>query len=148
MVYQHRHREGKMFWRRKKNESNRLKLILEEFANGYEFPFQGSQENDEATIGIPASGKLVHTKYIFDPSGDGYEYMAVLDDVKESEINEIAKKVMTSNPTRGVTERIINNKFVIFGDQDSLADRSDAEIERGYMDDIYRISNYFKNLDE
>ena len=131
-----------MFERAKK--VNRLAYNFEQFASKYEFPHSIDPDANRAEIGIPESGKLLRARYQFDSSEDGYGWVANIGRVKKSEREEVAIRVMTSKPVRGVTERIIGDRLVLFGSRDGLRTLSDAEIQRGFMDDISRVSRYFR----
>ncbi len=133
---------------KKAQKRNRLALNFGQFASKYEFPHRIDHDGNTAEIGIPESGKLLHVRYKFDPSEDGYEWIANIGRVKESEKKEVAVKVMSSKPIRGVTERIIGDRLVIMGARDGLRSLSDIEIQRGYMDDVARISRSFRRRDE
>ena len=131
-----------------KGIKNRLAAIFEKFATSFELNHRLDEDKAGVLVGIPESGKLIHTMYTFDESEDGYEFGAALGRVDQSHQADFALEVLTSEPVRGITERIVQDRFVVLGSRNGLGDLSDVEIQRGYMDDVGRISAYFKLVED
>jgi hypothetical protein len=129
-------------------EMNRLAAVFGQFGKNYEFPHSVDPDWQGGELGIPESGKLIHSRWAFDRSEDGYEWAANLGHVEEHEIPSVAVGIVTSEPIRGVTERIVGDRIIATGSRDALSNVSDAEIQRGYMDDVSRISASFRRLGE
>lgn len=122
----------------------KLHELFTAFADDFEFKFK---EGDNIyVIGIARDGKLIECKFTFDPSDDGYEFMAVLARINDANEMKFARDIMRSPPIRGVTERIIGDKFVILGNQEILDGISDSEVKRVFMSDIYKVSEYSHQL--
>jgi hypothetical protein len=129
-------------------KANRIASVFERFATNYEFPHRLDPNRQGAEIGVPDRGRLIHARYNFDPSEDGYEWAANIGPVSRSQRGRVALNVMRSKPVRGVTERILRDRLVIAGSRDTLSNASDTEIQRGFMDDISRISSCHRRKDE
>jgi len=127
-------------------KDNRIASTFERFAINYEFQHSVDSDRQGAEIGVPESGKLIHARYRFDPSENGYEWAANIGQVSRSEKGRVSSNVMSSKPVRGITERIVGDRLVIMGSRDALKNLSDAEIQRGLMDDVSRISRCFRRL--
>lgn len=127
-------------------KKNRLANLIQDFAKEFELNHKVDNDKCGALLGVPESGKLIHTKYTFDESQDGYVFGAALAHVEPSEASDIARKILTSEPIRGLTERIIQDRLVVLGSRDNLNNLSDADVQRGFMDDAARVSEYHKRL--
>jgi hypothetical protein len=130
-------------------QSNSLCSILEAFARRYEFSFKRDLDGQGALLGIPIPGHLIQCKYGFDPSQRGYEFIATLAAIGSEDLERAAVAIITGEmPVRGITERIINGTLVLLGSRDMVNPESTLDVERAFMDDIYRITKYFDELDD
>jgi hypothetical protein len=135
-----------MFWRRKK-ETNRLSNLLKELSQSYELPYEIDPDSQSVRIIIQAQDKAIHCQYTFDESEDGYEFVSVLAHLDRGDLDKVTNRLLSSSPpVRGITERVINNKLVVFGSRDRLENLGDREIQLALMDDIARIVGYYENI--
>jgi hypothetical protein len=130
--------------RKKTNKKNRLTSLFGNFADKFELPHKPDLDGRGADLGIPYDNKTITVGYNFDPSEDSYEFGAALGKVDPPNIPTIANEVVTSASVRGITERINHDgKFVILGSRDSLTHIPDGEIQRGFMDDVSRVTEAY-----
>lgn len=126
------------------NILNRIASLFGDFAERYELPHKIDPDGQGADLGIHYKNKMISAGYNFAPSEDSYEWVAALGKVNISDIPHISVNVMNSEPIRGVTERITSEgKYVVFGSRDGLGRLSDAEVQRGFMDDVSRITETY-----
>ena len=123
---------------------NRLVDIFKKCANRYGLRWK--QENKAWALDIPVNKKLVHARFTFDESENSYEFGAPLAQVDEENRAKFAQNILNSEPVRGITERIVGDKFYILGSKDGLSYLPDEEVENSFKDDIYRIAEYFRGL--
>jgi hypothetical protein len=132
-------------------EEYRLAREFEIFAENFELPHKVDGDQLGANLGIPESGQLIQARWDFHESGDSYDFGAVLGEVNPLNIANTAKfalRILTSKPTRGLTERIIGNKVVVVGGRDNLKNLSDIQIRRDYMDDVARVATSYKRYNK
>lgn len=123
---------------------NRLVDLFKKCANRYGLSWK--RENKAWELGIPVNRKLVYARFTFDESGNSYEFGAALSPVDEENCAKFAQNILNSQPVRGITERIVGDKFYILGSKDGLSYLPDEEVENSFKDDIYRIAEYFRGL--
>jgi hypothetical protein len=128
----------------KSSTNNRLPKNFDEFASNFELPHKIDSDGSGAKLGIPESGKLIQARYFFDSSDDNYEWAAVIGEVREEDKSQVALDIIESTPKRGIIERILSDKLVIFGSRDNLCGRTDDDIQAGFQDDVSRISRYHR----
>ena len=122
-------------------KTNRLASLFTDFTGKFELPSKVDSDGLGADLGIPDGRKVISASYAFDQSEDSYEYGAVLGQVEKSHSSAFSASVMTSEPIRGITERIDDQgRYYVVGSRDGLKSRSDAEVQKGYMDDVSRIA--------
>lgn len=120
---------------------NRLASLFQDFTDKFELPRRIDPDGLGADLGIPDRDKMISAGYVFHPSGDSYEFGAPLDQVSKSDIPRFTSELLTSRPIRGITERIDDRgRVLVMGSRDGLTSRADADIVKGYMDDVARIS--------
>jgi hypothetical protein len=123
---------------------NRLASLLTDFSDKFELPSRIDPDGLGADLGIPHRDKTIFAGYAFDPSEDSYEFGAALGQVDRTHISRFSSEVLTSEPIRGITERVDGQgRFLVLGSRDGLGNQSDADIQRGYMDDVSRISKSY-----
>lgn len=128
----------------RREEINRLASLLEDLANTFELPCVLDPDGQGADLGIPYGSKTISSGYSFAPTEDSYEYVAALGEVAIPELPVISSRTMASDPIRGITERITpEGKFVVFGSRDGLESLPDVEIQRGFMDDVARVTEAY-----
>ncbi len=121
---------------------NRLASIFNRFIKDKKLTGRVDSDQLGAELTVLVRGKAIHVRYNFDQEEDNYEFGAALHKVNPSTRERTTLLTMTSQPVRGITERIIANKFVILGSRDGLKELSDESIFRRYMDDVARIAYY------
>ena len=134
-------------------KKNRLAYVFEQFTKDKQLSSRVDNDGQGAELIVPVGGKSIRVTYHFDPSEDSYEFGAALGKVNPSRRKDTALRIMSRGgsrtaPTRGITERIIENKFVILGSRDGLKDLSDASVERRFMDNVARIATYFNQTSQ
>ena len=133
----------------KRKAHNRPAFLLGSFANNFELPYKPDEDSLGADLGIPYKGKTITAGYAFDGSEDSYGYVAAVGQVQPSQIPDVAARICTSEPIRGVTERITPaGKHVVLGSRDNLNALTDAQVENCYMDDVSRITRAFDQFNE
>lgn len=125
---------------------SRLASVLEQFAQDYELPYNIDGSDTKFTIGITHKDKLIGAIYQLDALDDKYEFGASLGRPKTADISTFSSRVLTSDPIRGLTERIISDKFMVLGGRTNLQFLNDDALKRCYMDDIARISAYYDQI--
>jgi hypothetical protein len=133
-----------------KQKINRLASVFADFANRFELPHKVDRDGLGADLGIPDGDRTVFAGYAFAPSEDSYDFGAVLGQVDKSNMPAFSSELLSSEPIRGITERIDDRgRIFVVGNRDGLQSRSDVDIQKGYMDDVSRISkssDQFKSL--
>lgn len=123
---------------------NRLASLFADFADKFELPNRIDPDGLGADLGIPHRDKTIFVGYAFDPSEDSYEFGAALGRVDKTHLPRFSSEVLASEPIRGITERVDEQgRFLVMGSRDGLRGRSDADIQKGYMDDVSRISKSY-----
>lgn len=125
-----------------------LASILEALTNNYyDLKCSVDPDQDGATIGIYVDGKTIFMNYSFDPNGSGYEFIAALSDLSKIDQKTFAYNILKSRQFRGLTPYIDSEKniFAVIGGRDYLHNHTDHEIQMVFMDDISRVSEYFKS---
>ena len=122
-------------------KANRLSSLFDDLKNKFEFDGKIDSDGLGAEIGIPDHEKTIFVSYAFDPSQDSYEFGTALGQIDEEHILAVASEVMFSQPIRGITERIDDQgRFIVTGSRDGLQNLPDIDVQKGYMDDVSRIS--------
>ena len=121
------------------SKMKRLARLFGLFGSHHELPHRVDGDGSGANLGIPDQGKLIRARYQFNPSGNGYQFGAVVAKVGNSERGRVASQIMSSRATPGITERFMGRKIVAMGERDGLNSVSDAEIIDGFRGDVARI---------
>jgi hypothetical protein len=122
---------------------------LGEFSKKYELPVKISSDGTDGELGIPYDGKLIFGNYTFDESEDGYELAANLGKVSRENLQSTAKRLVTSEPVRGVSERISEDgTYSMYSSRDNLKNLSAADIQKGFMDDVFRTTQSYEKFKE
>lgn len=127
--------------------SSRLAKLLLDFARIYEFKISVNPDFSGAVLGIDYRGNLYDARYEFHPSGESYQIGVAARSLRGLDKKQFSHNLLRSEATVGITERIAGGKVVILGGKDGLGNRSDAEIQRGYQDDVARISSHLRHID-
>lgn len=123
---------------------NRLASLFADFADKFELPSTLDPDGLGADLAIPHRDKTIFASYAFDPSEDSYEFGAALGKVDKTDLPSISSQVLTSESIRGITERVDDQgRLLVLGGRDGLGSHSDAEIRRGFMDDVSRIAKSY-----
>ena len=127
-----------------KRKVNRLASLLGNLAEAFELPYSLDSDGQGADLAIPYDNKVITSGYSFAPSEDSYEYVAALGHVKASKVPSVSARVIASEPIRGITERIsTDGKYVVYSGRDGLHDLGDVQIQRGFMDDVARVTEAY-----
>lgn len=128
---------------------NRLSRLFGDFTNKFELPGKVDPNGLDAELGIPYDGKLITNNITFDSSDDSYEYVAALGMVNIADVQDVTEKLMDSDPIRGNAERLKKDgKYVVYGSRDGLKNITDAEVQKGFMDDVYRVTKSYDKFIE
>lgn len=127
-------------------KQNRLARLMHDFALRMELLHKIYADGSGAMLVIPESEKSIIARYNFDPSGDSYTFGAVLRGIQNKDLAVFALRILTSKPMIGITERILDEKFVVLGGRDMLHERNDAQVIEGFMDEVARIAAYYRNM--
>ena len=131
------------------SKPNRLARLFGDFTNKFELPGKVDPNGLDAELGIPYDGKLITNNVTFDPSDDSYEYVSAFGKVNKDDIQDVNSKLMNSDPIRGNTERLKKDgKYIVYGSRDGLKNISDADIQKGFMDDVYRVTKSYDLFNE
>ncbi|MBN8582650.1 MAG: hypothetical protein J0L96_18440 [Anaerolineae bacterium] len=122
--------------------NNRLAKLFQEFASEFELLFNVSLDSRSAKLGIQFNNLIIQARIIFYDEKNSYQFGAVLKDLDSAEIEDFASKVLTSVPMTGLTERFLENKFVIMGFRDNLDKYKDQEVKNLFMEDVDKIRVY------
>lgn len=122
--------------------NNRLAKLFQEFASEFELLCTVSLDSGSAKLGIQFNNLIIQARIIFYDEKNSYQFGAVLKDLDSAEIEEFASKVLTSMPMTGLTERFLENKFVIMGFRDNLDKYKDQEVKNLFMEDVDKIRVY------
>jgi hypothetical protein len=123
-------------------KNGRLSRLFQRFASEYELLCSVSPDGHTAKLGIQLNSLIIQARIIFDEEDTWYQFGAVLKSLDHTEVGEFATKVLSSEPMTGLTERFLDNKFVIMGSRDNLDKFSDAQITNFYMEDVDKIRVY------
>ena len=120
---------------------NRLLDILKEFAEKFELPFKPDPSQPWADIGFSDDSDLNFVGFAFDPDENYYEFVSAIGTAPSESILEFSNAILTSEPIRGITERIDETgKIIVVGGRDGLKSLSNVEIMNGIMDDLARVA--------
>jgi hypothetical protein len=132
----------------KGEERNRIAFLLEDMASKFELPYKTDADTLGLSLGLPAKDKMIIVNYVLDEAEDSYVFGAALGQIDESNLPKISKKLATSEPIMGITERIEEHgKFIVMGSRDNLRRLSDTDIERTFMDDLARIAKVYDQFE-
>lgn len=123
------------------------KLFVE---NAQEWEFRHKVHDDEnAEILLDHNGEEIKAVYQF--RNNGYDAGAIVGD-PTSKPSLVPKKILTSPPIRGMTERLTpEGKIIALTSRDGLDEQSDETVKKGFVDDIARFAesrNQWKKLFE
>lgn len=124
---------------------NRLSSIFTEFVKNNEFAHRVDESDQKAQLEIPITNeRVILANYVFDSSGGSYEFEVELGKVSVNDIETITSKILRSNPTEGITERITEGgKYLVLGNRNKLENLSDAEIQRVFIEDVSLLTKRF-----
>lgn len=125
--------------------SNRLAKLLKGITNKLEIPYKEDADGLGANVGIPDGKEMIVSGYSFHENEDSYEFGSALAKINKSQIPEVSQEIATSDPIRGITERIDPKTGVIqvWGSRDNLSNQPDEDIQKGYMDDWARTAQAY-----
>ena len=132
-------------WFPPKWKNNRLARLWDEFALRFELMHKMYADGSGGELIIPES-RSINAKYHVHESQKSYTFGASLRGLPDEGLAEYALEILNSEPVIGLVERFIDGKFVVLGGRNGLENISDAELIRYYMDDVARITAYFKRL--
>lgn len=125
-------------------KNNRLPKLFQKFVSEYELLCTISQDGLSAKLGIQFNSLIIQSRIVFDKNDKLYQFGAVLKNIDESEIEKFAAKILTSPLMTGLTERFLDNKFVIMGARDNLDKFTDPQVTNFYMEDVDKIRFYYQ----
>jgi hypothetical protein len=129
------------------NRKSRLASLFALLAEQYELPYTIDPDGLGVDVGIPSGDEMLFVVYTFDKSDDGYEFGSALGKVNESDIQELAVRILQSDSVPGITERLDDeNRIVVLGGRNNLHALSDTDLQKGYMDDLARIAEIHERL--
>ncbi len=109
------------------------------FCYDNEFKCKIDPDHLGANIFFEHNGRIMKGSYVFSKDNNRYDAGAILHTAKPNEISRISKKILQSEHTRGMTERITRNgKVVGLTSRDGLRDVSAATLHSFFLDDIAR----------
>jgi hypothetical protein len=103
-----------------------------------------SLDSQSAKLGVQYNDLIIQARFTFDAKDNWYQFGAVLRKLQASQMEGFASRILKSQPMTGLTERFLEDKFVVMGARDSLARFSDTEIKNLYMEDVDRIRVYYQ----
>lgn len=124
---------------------NRLANIFDQFA--YECEFTHRTDNEGAEILIPVDGTHLEGRFEFDITensySSGFKHLAV--DTNDS---DIYKKILTTIPNVGVTERIFGGILTTISYRTNLKNLSEMEVRQNFMDTIGREAEVHRTINK
>lgn len=123
-------------------KNSRLSKLFQRFASEYELLCAITPDGRTGRLGIQFNSLIIQARFIFDEKDTWYQFGAVLKSLDHAEVGEFATKVLTSEPMTGLTERFLDNKFVIMGSRDNLDRFTDTQVINFYMEDVDKIRVY------
>jgi hypothetical protein len=121
------------------NNNNRLGILHQQFTRKYGFKTTYDNDNQEAEVELDCGNRTVKATYVFDSSEDSYEFGSVIRTVKQDERSKISSEIMSSEPIKGITERIANGKLVVMGGREGLLHAPDEVMELFFRQDTANI---------
>lgn len=126
----------------------RIMSILESLISVNELSYQ--IEKDDQSIVIETElgdGTSIKTAIVFDATGEGYVYYTPLINIDSDKSKKPSDEILHSKPFPSITERITKDgNYVFAGSRTGLSNLPISEIERGFLDDFSRVSNFHERL--
>ncbi len=125
-------------------QRNRLARLFQKFAKDYEMLYSISLDSQSAKLGLQFNNLIIQTRFTFDENETWYQFGAVLKKLNPSQLETVASKILLSQSVTGLTERCLDDTFVIMGARETLTRLSDKEIKNLYMEDVEKITVYYQ----
>lgn len=121
--------------------NRRLATEFQNFCNNNEFGCNVDPDRLGANIKFDHSGRTLQGSYVFSRDDNRYDAGLNLDRVPLRGRARISQRILTSQPVRGITERITPNGHVVgLTSRDGLREASSATLHSFFLEDIARFS--------
>lgn len=123
------------------HQKHRLARELRKFCNNNEFNCSIDPDQLAANVEFEHNGKRRELSYAFSRDDNHYDAGSKIGKVETGQLGRLAKRIFSSEPTRGVTERLTRRgDLYVMTSRDGLRDSSDATLHSFYLDDISRTA--------